>query len=157
VAPEAGERVIDFGCGGGEGGKALKELYGLEPTFFDLRNYADLSPFIQGSLWHRIPRRNPTWDYGYCCDVMEHLPKQFTMLAVSNMLHACTKGVFFTISFLPDNFGKVIGEPLHLTVEIFQWWRDNLRELGEVIEARDIIGEGVFYVTKDHANVRSRR
>jgi predicted TPR repeat methyltransferase len=143
-----GDSVIDFGCGAGAGGKALKEKYDLDVTFFDLERYAGCpDPFIQGSLWEPIPASHEkVWDFGYCCDVMEHLPEQFTMLAVHNMLNACRVGIFFSISFLPDHFGKFVGEPLHLTVRPFVWWRDTLQEMGELVAARDFFGEGVFYV-----------
>lgn len=145
---KAGDMVIDFGCGAGQGGQAIAEKFGCRVTYFDLERYAGCpDPFVQGSLWDPIPvEHEKVWDFGYCCDVMEHLPEQFTMLAVHNMMNACRVGVFFSISFLPDNFGKFVGEPLHLTVKPFIWWRDSLSEMGNLVDARDFQGEGVFYV-----------
>ena len=145
---EKGQTAIDFGCGAGAGGKALRDRHGLDVTFFDLERYAGCpDPFVRGSLWDERSFPARVFDYGYCCDVMEHLPEQFTMLAVKNMLTACAKGIVFSISFLPDHYGKFVGEPLHLTVKPFVWWRDNLREMGNVLDARDFMGEGFFYVT----------
>ena len=43
-------------------------------------------------------------------------------------------------------FGKEIGEPLHVTVMPFTWWRDRLGEVGEVLDARDLMHGGVFHV-----------
>ncbi len=142
---KAGESVLDLGCGAGRGGLALAE-HGLNVAYLDfVRVGTELQPFYEQSLWNALPSRNPKWDYGYCCDVMEHIPPEFVMLVVSNALQAC-RAVFFSISFTPDNFGRFVGEPLHLTVKPYVWWRDRLGELGDVVEARDLLGEGVFYV-----------
>lgn len=142
--PWPGASVVDLGCGRGDGGRRLEESLELEVSFVDLVK-AEGAPgeLIQQALWVPLPRR---WNFGYCCDVMEHLPEQFTMLAARNMLDACQHGVFFSIAFFQDSFGSYIHKPLHLTVKPFTWWRDSLREIGEVVEARDLLGEGVFYV-----------
>ena len=44
--------------------------------------------------------------------------------------------------------GALIGEALHLTVRPFLFWRDLFRELGTLHDARDLIGEGVFCVSR---------
>ncbi len=149
--PRKGQSLIDLGCGAGAGGKALAEQCGLNVTYLDLTPVGNLEPFIQGSLWNPIPHKmsKPCWPakyrFGYCCDVMEHLPEPFTMLAARNMLEAC-HGVFFSIAFYQDSHGDLIGQRLHLTVKPFTWWLKNLSELGTVKCARDRLGEGVFYV-----------
>ncbi len=144
-----GESVIDFGCGTGKGGKALKKR-GLKPTYLDLVRVGNLRPFREQSLWQPI---HGLWDYGLCCDVLEHLPCEFTMLAVSNMLKA-VGGLFLSICFEDESFSEMVGKPLHLTVRPFTWWRDNLREIGELVEARDLspplqkrdLQVGIFYL-----------
>lgn len=140
ACPEAGT-VIDLGCGAGEGGRAL-EAFGLHVVYLDHVRVGDLDPFIEQPLWRSIPG---VYDYGYCCDVMEHIPQEFSMLCVRNMLNACRE-VFLSISFTPDRFGVYVGEPLHLTIRSFAWWRDRLREMGTLVDARDLLGEGVFLV-----------
>ena len=85
--------------------------------------------------------------YGYCCDVMEHIPTEFTMLVVRNLLDVC-RTVWFQIAFAHDAFGAFVGEPLHLTVQTYQWWHDRIGSVGQIIEARDLCGTGLFVVTR---------
>ncbi len=149
--PKAGETVIDLGCGSGKGGQAL-EVAGLRVFYLDIVKHHDHTPFIQQPLWLPFTERDDAisyceYDFGFCCDVMEHIPEQFTMAVVNNALDACGS-VFFSISFVHDGFGDVIDEKLHLTVKDFKWWRDSLRELGTILEARDLLNEGIFYVSR---------
>ncbi len=144
--PQPGESVIDLGCGSGAAGEMLAEEFGLSATYLDFVHVGGVGePFIEQCLWMPLPSRNPPWKYGYCCDVMEHIPPEYVMLVVRNIMDAC-ESVFFSISFQPDNFGKRLGETLHLTIMPYVWWRDRLAEFGELVEARDMLGEGVFYV-----------
>jgi hypothetical protein len=85
-------------------------------------------------------------DWVYCCDVLEHVPPQFTMLAIDQMLRVARLGVFLSIALVPDQFGVWVGEALHQTVQPFVWWRDSLREVGEVVDARDLLIHGVYVV-----------
>ncbi|KKN74550.1 hypothetical protein LCGC14_0389670 [marine sediment metagenome] len=157
--PKTRETLIDLGCGRGAGGLNLMGMYGLAITYLDVVKVAGVpEPYICQSLWEPIKVTRPgrkkwKWDYGYCCDVMEHLPKEFTMLAVKNMLAVCEK-VFFCIAFLPDrsgpkhtDIGFAVGAgQLHHTIENFVWWRDRLEEICTLIDGRDLMGRGVFYV-----------
>lgn len=153
--PREGQTLLDIGAGNGVASVGLM-LKGLDVEGFDVTDEGWKSNvntsgviFHKGCLWHRYdmprPDHGDLFDFGYCCDVMEHIPTQFVGLAVSNALKRC-KRVFFSISFKTDGHGDVIRDRLHLTVESFSWWRDTLREIGTVFEARDMIGEGVFYV-----------
>jgi hypothetical protein len=85
-------------------------------------------------------------DHVYCCDVLEHLPTQFTMLAVDQILRITKVGAYFSVFFEQDGYGPWVGRYLHLTVQPFVWWRDALREMGDVVEARDCHEFGIFYV-----------
>jgi SAM-dependent methyltransferase len=144
--------VLDAGCGTGKGGLALAAR-GFDVTLFDLTDAglvpeARRLPFLSGSLWHPIPPWRLGFEYVYCCDVMEHLPTAFTMLVAANLMRAARRGAFFSISLVPDSFGVWLGKSLHQTVQSFTTWRDQLRELGDVRECRDLQTTGLYWVTR---------
>lgn len=141
---------IDFGCGNMdligrliERGAKPERVMGVDHV--EPSNIPEGVTFMHGSLWGHDPMVEAWGTYGFCTDVMEHLPEQFTMVALDYMLKGCQE-LALSIAFTPDNMGALIGEPLHLTVRPFDWWRDSLAELGEIVSARDLGGSGVFHV-----------
>jgi trans-aconitate methyltransferase len=148
--------VLDAGCGSGKGGVALHKLRFdvrlCDITDAGLVEEARTLPFTAASVTSdlrslvRSVLGRTTFDYVYCCDVLEHLPTQFTMLAVDHMLRVTRNAVWMAVSFMPDNNGIWVGEVLHKTVQPFVWWRDSLKELGAVTDARDLQHSGVFVV-----------
>jgi SAM-dependent methyltransferase len=148
--------VLDAGCGSGKGALALQKLG------FNVRMTCDLTeeglidearsiPFARACLWEPLAPQlgfipGGKFDYVYCCDVMEHIPPTFAMLLVSRLLEVARRGVFLSISFQPDVMGAWIGQTLHQTVQPFVEWRDQLDAVGELIEARDMLGVGAFLV-----------
>lgn len=142
--------VLDAGCGSGKGAVALRAL-GFAVTLCDLTpaglvpEAADL-PFHQVALWDDVARTTGKHDYCYCCDVMEHIPPVFAMLVVDRLLQVAKRGVFFSISLVPDQCGALVGKSLHQTVQSFTAWRDQLDTVGEVVEARDLLVNAVYFV-----------
>jgi hypothetical protein len=98
-------------------------------------------------LWNDFTWQVGLQDWVYCCDVMEHLPLPFTMLAVSRMLDVAENGVFLSIYLEPDVFGAMIGKPLHQSVQSFVQWRNQLAAIGRVVECRDLGNVGIYMVT----------
>lgn len=145
--------VLDAGCGSGKGGVSLAKE-GFDVTLCDLTSEglvedAQSLRFRHACLWESLKPITPLWgrfDWVYCTDVMEHLPTQFVMLVVSRLLDVARHGVFLTISHEPDVFGTWIGKALHQTVQPFEWWKTNLAELGDVVEARDLLNAGAYMV-----------
>ena len=150
--------VLDAGCCTGKGGVVLSQ-HGFDVTLADLTDAhlianAKILPFVRASLWQDLapfarmkghPGRT-TFDYVVCCDVLEHIPQEYTMLVVRNLLAITTRGLFLTIALQGDSFGATIGETLHQTVQAFPWWKTRIGELGEVMEARDLLTVGLYYV-----------
>jgi SAM-dependent methyltransferase len=139
--------VLDAGTGSGKGALALQRagfsVLACDMTSAGLPLDANIR-FFERCLWHSLWQFNVDWVY--CTDVLEHIPPQFTMLAIDHMLRVAKEGLFLTVSLVPDNFGVWAGKSLHQTVQSFTWWRDNLKELGTVTEARDLISNAVFVV-----------
>jgi 2-polyprenyl-3-methyl-5-hydroxy-6-metoxy-1,4-benzoquinol methylase len=144
--------VLDAGCGLGVGGQALEER-GFRVYYSDLSlvNESLAEKFQPACLWSepevRALRRFGRIEYVYCTDVLEHIPTPFAMLAAANLINLATKGVFFSIGLQPDHFGVWVGKTLHHTVQSFTQWRDQLRELGNLVDARDLGGAGIYMVT----------
>lgn len=151
VGSERGH-LLDCGCGNGEAGLLYAEA-GFDVTLMDLSDAwltpaARRLPFWPGCLWQGMPRRavlGGKWDIVTCTDVLEHLPTQFTMLAIDHMLRVGRR-VFLSIALQPDVMGAWVGKPLHQTVQSFVWWRDAIREIGTLLEGRDLVQRGVYWV-----------
>lgn len=160
VADSIGVRpyLLDIGCGQGVAGlefarRGLSVWY-LDITAAGLKPEVDRTRFIETPLWAQwpdpvawFPGMPVRWDYGFCCDVMEHIPPEYTMAVIDRILSRCGT-TYFQICNLPDEFGKRIGEPLHLTVQPFKWWLIRLATLGAVIDARDLCGASLFVVKR---------
>lgn len=154
--------VLDAGCGGGKGMVALAKrgftVAGCDLVADALEDEAKGFPFVTLPLWDDLkpvaylahttnPQFDPKgFDWVYCTDVLEHIPPEFTMLVIRNLLEVAKKGVFFSISTTTDVFGAVVGRNLHLSVYEFSWWRDHLKEFGRVVEARDFLITGMYLV-----------
>lgn len=146
VRPSVKGSLVDIGCGTGRASQALAN-YGWQVTMLDFADNAAenrLLPFICTNIWEPWPT-NGVWDQGYCCDVLEHLPPEKLDAALINIAKH-TRRAFFSIHFGPDNFGKVIGHPLHLTIEPYSWWVNKLQEYWPLRASRDLLGVGVFDV-----------
>jgi len=153
-------RLLDVGCGDGRTALAY-QAEGFDVTCCDITDVglcaeARTLPFYAGCAWQSLRPAvavgrstvvEPWFDYVCATDVLEHVPPQFTMLAVHQMLRVTRMGLFLSISLRPDMFGVWVGKPLHLTVQPFTWWRDSLSEVGRVADARDLIHTGLFWVT----------
>lgn len=146
-------RVLDAGCGAGKGGLAL-QVAGFRVTLADLTDVgltdeARALPFQSTSLWHDLAplaRTAGGFDYVFCVDVLEHIPPEYTMLTIARLLAVADRSLFLAISLRPDEYGAWVGTHLHATVQPFTWWRDRLRDLGTVLEARDALDSGVYLV-----------
>ena len=158
VQPKRGTTVLDAGTGSGKGAVALAKA-GFEVRLCDvtkagLIDEAKALPFYEACLWHdlsRVTMNFGQWgrtaaDYAYCTDVLEHIPPQFTMLAIDQLLRVTRHALFLAISLQADEYGVWVGKALHQSVFPYTWWRDAISEVGHIVEGRDLIHDAVFWV-----------
>lgn len=140
--------VIDFGCGTGRG--ALKiHAVGLPVLLVDFTmNSRDEEamrlPFVQWDLSEPMPFSAP---FGYCTDVMEHIPPEQVDAVLGNIFRSAQK-VFFQISLVDDYMGRLIGQPLHLSVHPYGWWKEKLERLGSVLWSEEQGTTALYYVER---------
>lgn len=125
---QSGESLTDFGAGTGRA-TAWFAAQGLDVLAVDFVPEAletDV-PFREACLW-QMGRKVRSADLGYCCDVMEHIPRDRIDAVLAGIAKRTRRGCFFNIATRPDVCGRLIGETLHLTVEPAAWWRARLAE-----------------------------
>ena len=142
LAMKAGDSVTDFGCGTGRA-CAVFQQHGLIVHAID---HADncLDPDIRvplesACLWD-LPL-GPVTDFGFCADVMEHIPPAHVGDVLSGIAARLRRAVFFRISTVPDSCGRLIGERLHLTVQPAEWWVERVGQVFRITEWRRDIGD----------------
>lgn len=135
VKPKPTYRIIDYGCGTGRGSLKLREFTECEVVQVDfVDNSRDEAAqdflFYKCDLTEKIPVLG---DYGFCTDVMEHIPPENVDAVITNILDSSPL-VFFQISTIPDNMGALIGQQLHLTVKPHEWWKSKFEDMGYSVE-----------------------
>ena len=137
-----GDTLADFGCGSAKASKwfALQHLFVFGFDIADNATSEEVkdwqhTPHVGGldimtgaALWELVPPRAPLVDWGFCADVMEHIPPEKVDETLSVIARLVRRAIYFQICTQPDGCGKLIGETLHLSVHPTQWWDDTLRE-----------------------------
>lgn len=126
LQPTPGASIIDIGCGSGRVSQALFER-GFMVTAIDIAENSCTEfdgDFIAACLWD-LPRDVGVHDYGFCADVMEHIPTKKVSLVLEN-ISKVSKTVYFQIANFECHEGDKIGEHLHLTVKPYPWWHELL-------------------------------
>ena len=148
---KAGDIVMDFGCGTGRGAKKIHDLAGCEFILTDFTSNS-LDEEVKGGNWYTFYRHDLTEpfdirsEFGFCTDVMEHIPPDDVGKVIQNIMRASGR-VFFQISLVDDACGALIGKPLHLSVHPFEWWKEKFLAMGYHIEWSQDCGESaLFYV-----------
>lgn len=142
-----GDRVIDLGAGTGRSCMEFLEN-GISAIAVDITDAGLEFPalhFVKRPLWD-LPMHLQA-DWGFCTDVMEHMPTDKVSLVIANIAKACKRGVYFMIDSVPDEMGILIGQPLHLTVKPPEWWKAKLDQCFSNVEMRE---GGIFVCHHRH-------
>jgi len=139
------QTLIDFGAGPARATKWFEEK-GLDAIAVDFAPNARETdvPFVEACLWD-MPEALPPADYGYCCDVMEHIPGHKVDDVLGGISARVKRAAYFRIATRPDRMGpKLLKVPLHLTVRDGEWWRRKVEAhfaLVDVVEntGRDVV------------------
>lgn len=127
-----GSSLIDFGCGTGRGAQMFKDagykVLGVDFAANCLDENIDID-FTVSCLWD-LP--DVSADYGYCTDVMEHIPPE-KIDDVLSSISGCVRKCFFNIHTAEDSMGQLIEDELHLSVHPPEWWIDKLGEHFSVV------------------------
>lgn len=141
-------KVIDLGCGTGRAALRLHAA-GYEVLLLDFAgNCRDpealMLPFAKHDLTKPLTDRA---EYGFCTDVMEHIPPEQVDVVLDNIFEAC-ENVFFQIALYEDIGGDLIGKRLHLSLHPHAWWAQKLVWYGDI--AWEHLGKdtSLFYVKR---------
>lgn len=118
-----GELLADFGSGTARA-TAWFQGRGLDATAIDFVPSARETdvPFVEACLW-AMPDDLGPFDWGYCCDVMEHIPESHVGAVLEGISARVDRACFFQIALFHDGMGRLVGKPLHLTVRPASWWQ----------------------------------
>ena len=130
VKAREGEFVLDLGCGPGYATKLFLDrgfrVMGVDIASNSLLDeHQGLFPVLVCALW-AVPVQIDA-DWGFCADVMEHIPTERVGEVLAFIRRSVRKSVFFNISVREDGYGKVIGQTLHMTVRPEEWWLEQLQ------------------------------
>lgn len=131
---QPGASVVDLGCGTGRVAQALAEQ-GFDVTAVDIAPNAAAEfsgMFICACLWE-LPENFRHFDYGFCADVLEHIPTEKISDTLQNIARVADT-VYFQIANFECHMGEEHGLHLHLTVKPIGWWLEALSQHFDFVE-----------------------
>lgn len=150
----AGEYLYDFGCGTGRAAQKFKEKYRIKVVGIDHANNCldkDVDILLRVSnLWefkgenNIFDLRSLKSDWGFCTDVMEHIPTEKVMLALKCISDSVIKGCYFNIATRDDNMGTLVGKKLHMTIATAGAWKEMLEKYFKEVKCTEKEGEATF-------------
>lgn len=128
MQPAPGSSVTDWGCGTGRVGAQLF-VRGHTVRLVDIapNAYRGDLPFVEACLWDLPIDLGPT-DYGFCADVMEHIPPEHVDAVLRGIAQRTRLSCYFQIALFDDIHFTSHG-PLHLSVFPETWWMDKINAI----------------------------
>jgi 2-polyprenyl-3-methyl-5-hydroxy-6-metoxy-1,4-benzoquinol methylase len=146
------QSLIDFGCGTGRACVKFSKIHHMDVVGIDhasncldihiMNTYPIPFTFINTCLWDINPKIYADW--GYCTDVMEHIPTEKVADVLENISKSCANGCFFNIATRDDVMGSLIGKKLHMTVMTHKAWLDILTGYFDMVQSEEKEGESMF-------------
>lgn len=164
AAPARNSKVIDWGAGTGRAGHKMWQM-GLDVTLVDFVEHSldkrveddlcDTLQFIKHDLTEPSGLRG---DYGYCCDVLEHIPESEVDAVLDHMLESCAS-TFFQISTVEDHFSTELEgvDCLHVTVKPYSWWLKKFVDKEVIVHTSNEFGNHCCFFISSHRNFWWRR
>jgi len=124
MQPASGSTITDWGSGSGQAADAMHEqgyrvrMVDIAPNAYRGKHSLE---FVEACLWTLPDDLEPT-DYGFCADVMEHLPPEFIDQTLGGIAARTRKKCYFQIALFDDRTFTHAG-PLHLSVFEPEWWQ----------------------------------
>ena len=146
MQPEAGASITDWGSGSGQAADAMVEK-GFDVRMVDIASNAyrgPHGPVIEACLWE-LPADMPATDYGFCADVMEHLPPDRVDQVFEQIAARTRVACYFQIALFEDNW---YGRKLHLSVFPPEWWEAALARAFGSVEIRLVGRKHVLAVAR---------
>jgi hypothetical protein len=120
----AATSVLDYGCGQGTLGKALRA------RGIDCRDY---DPAIHGK--NDLPAQA---DLVVCTDVIEHIEPVLLPNVLTHMHALARKALFVVVSLRESNKTMSDGRNAHLIVRSSAWWAEQTSECWNVVDMPDL-------------------
>lgn len=145
---EAGQSLIDFGAGPARATKWFADQ-GMTVKAVDFAPNARETdvPFVEACLWDMPDDLSPV-DYGFCTDVMEHIPPAKVDDVLAGIEARVRTACYFRIATRPDKMGRLINKPLHLTIENADWWRRKLEEFFGIVDVVENTGRDIVLLAR---------
>lgn len=149
MAPTHGATITDWGSGSGQASDAMVDQ-GFDVRMIDIAANAyrgKNGPVIESCLWE-LPDDMGATDYGFCADVLEHIPPERVDLVLDGIAKRTRTACYFQIAlFRHDTFAG----PLHLSVFPVEWWRSRILQHFGSAEFRVIGSKHVLAVARTSA------
>jgi SAM-dependent methyltransferase len=125
MMPEDGASFTDWGCGTGRAAEQLAARgFGVQLVDIASNAYNGALPFCEACLWD-LPESVQATDYGFCTDVLEHIPTDKVDEVFSGIAARTLKKCYFQIALFHDSHFTQAGT-LHLSVFKPDWWESRV-------------------------------
>lgn len=137
MQPEQGASITDWGSGSGQAADAMAAMgYAVRCVDIASNAYRGPLPFVEACLWE-LPASLDSTDYGFCTDVMEHIPTEHVDAVLDGIARRTEEKCYFQIALFEDHFYSAHGQ-LHLSVFPPEWWEQKLSRHFKGFEGRMI-------------------